>query len=83
MSKKSSFICNLQRPAGGARQGGGYGEWTYKGRRKANASNAGRKPDRYTGNLILRWKPFVRNRGGHRSVKPGGTAEVMITLLSQ
>jgi hypothetical protein len=33
----------------GARQGGGYGEWTYKGRRKASASNAGRKPDRYTG----------------------------------
>jgi len=33
----------------GARQGGGYGEWTYKGRRKASASNAGRKPDRYIG----------------------------------
>jgi len=30
----------------GARQGGGYCEWTYKGRRKAYASNAGRKPDR-------------------------------------
>ena len=67
----------------GARQGGGYCEWTYKGRRKAYASNAGRKPERYTGNLIVWRKPLVRNRGGRICAKPGGTAEVIITLLSQ